>query len=197
MAALMVALLASAIATLGSRWSALAAVSVVARGTGAGGGTGANGGLGWVPVVVTAALGCGLAAFFGAEVAARYRGPGMLLLLALALGFAAPALLWPVRPLGVDVVQTMRRPISATVLLAAALISDSAPFIVFAVTAWTGGWMLAGIGGAAGMLLAALATMLLHGNTTPPQLLRWVRAGLGVLLLFIAIFTAMAALGAR
>ena len=187
MDALMVAFLASAIATLGSRWSALAALTIAAR----------DDVLGWLPVGVVAVATGLLAATFGIEVAARYQGPGMLLLLALASVFAVPSLLWPVRTLSPDVEQSVRSPAKAAILLAAAMISDSAPFIIFAVAAWTGAWALTALGGAAGLIVAVLATAGLGGARLSSVMLRWLRLGLGVMLIFIGLFTALAAFNAR
>jgi hypothetical protein len=187
MAALMVALLASAIATLGSRWSSIAALTIAAR----------RDGLGWLPVMVVAVAASVLAATFGIEVAARYRGPGMLLLLALALLFAAPALLWPVRKIGSDVGQSLGNPLKAGIVLAAAMISDGAPFIIFAVAAWTGAWVLTMAGGVMGLIAAVAAMRMFHRDNMPSDGLRWLRVGLGVLLIFIALFTALAAFNAR
>ena len=187
MDALMVAFLASAIATLGSRWSALAALTIAAR----------DDVLGWLPVGVVAVATGLLAATFGIEVAARYQGPGMLLLLALAIVFAVPSLLWPVRTLSPDVEQSVRSPAKAAILLAASMISDSAPFIIFAVAAWTGAWALTALGGAAGLIAAVLATAGLGGARLSSVMLRWLRLGLGVMLIFIGLFTALAAFNAR
>lgn len=187
MAALMVALLASAIAALGSRWANLAALTIGAR----------SSAVGWVPVVATAIIASGIAARFGIEVAARYQGPGMLLLLALALAFAVPALLWPIRPVGADVARSVAQPIKATVLLAAAMISDGAPFIIFAVSAWTGVWALAAAGGAAGLVVAVAVARGFGIADMPPATLRWSRLTLGTALLFIALFTALSAFNAR
>lgn len=161
MNALMICLLACAAATPGSRWAQLAVVALARL----------SGWRGALPVIGSAVVAAALAAAFGSEIAAQMRGPGMLLLLALALAFAAAGLFWPVRPLSDRLRGSITGPASAAILLLAAMVSDSAPFIILAATAWTGEAAFAAIGGAAGLVAVAMAMFSVQMNAD--ELPRW------------------------
>lgn len=182
MAALLVSLLAAAAAALGGRWALLAAASLRHHGPAAG----------W-PAAMTALVAAGGAAWLGADLAARFAGPGMLLFLALALVFAAPTLLFAPRPLDPAITARLGQWPAALILLAAALVSDGAPFIILAVAAWTGQPLLAATGGLAGLALAVLAGAALPLDRA---MLLWSRRGLAALLLLSALFAATRAMAA-
>ncbi len=182
----MICLLAAAAATLGSRWWLLALVAQQRLGAAAA----------WLVIAGTAVLAASLSAWFGFTIAQQFRGPGMLLLLGLALVFAAASMAWPVRPLSAKLRESMAGPGAAAILLGAAMLSDSAPFIILAATAWTGEAVLAGAGGATGLIAAAVfaGPIFASSDSLPTwwQPLRW---AIAALLLVIAAVTSLAALG--
>ena len=180
MAALLVALLAAAAAALGGRWAQMAAAAWRHHGPAAT----------W-PAGVTALVAAGGAAWLGADLAARFAGPGMMLLLALALAFAAPALLFAPRAVDDGLVRRLGQGLPALVLLAAAMVSDGAPFIIMAVAAWTGLPLVAAAGGLAGLVVAVAA-----GAFAPLDraTLVWSRRGLALLLFLAALFAAARAM---
>lgn len=184
MDALMICLLAAAVSTIGSRWWLLAGEALSRL----------PGWPGWTAVIASALIAATAAATFGAGIAAQMRGPGMLLLLALALLFAAVAMAWPVRPLAQRLRESLSGPFSAVVLLLAAMMSDSVPFIILAATAWTGAPVLAAAGGAAGLGTAAYIAAM-GGGAEPPRWLRPLRLGAAVLLAMVAALSAISALG--
>lgn len=182
MPAVMVALVAAALAAFGGPWWRLAAALDAespeshAR---------------WIAPLIGLATAV-FSALAGAGVAAQVRGPGMLLLLGLSLLLAGGAMLWPLRASRERV--TRRGPLAALVLLAAAMLSDGAPFIIFAVAAWTGQPLLAGIGGALALAGAGFAATG-GGIALPDRVIRRLRLGAGVLLLLAGAITALSARG--
>ena len=182
MPAVMVALVAAALASFGGPWwrlaAALDAESPESRAR-------------WIAPFTGLAAAI-LAALAGGRVAAELRGPGMLLLLALSLLFAGGAMLWPLRALRERAAG--RGPAAATVLLAAAMLGDGAPFIIFAVAAWTGQPLLAGIGGA--LALSAAGHAATGGGVRPQDgTVRRIRFAAGAALLAAGIVAALAAFG--
>lgn len=181
----MICLMACAAATLGSRWWLLAhAVRRTLSPISAS-----------LAIGVTAALGSGLAAWFGGAIAVQIHGPGMLLLLALALLLAAATMAWPARPLSPKLLASLDAPLSALILLAAAILSDSAPFIIFATAARTGSAALAAVGGAVGLLSAALLMPAVDPVRTLPPWLLWLQRATALLLFVIGAIAAINALG--
>lgn len=172
MNALMVALVVALLATPGGRWWWLAR------------------GESLLLVIAPAALACAVAAWGGQWVAASVRGPGMLLLLAVAIIFAGGGLLWPAKPVTQG---TSPLPLRAIRLTAAAW-SDAAPFVVFAAAAWAREPPLAGLGGTVGMVASALLGRELAQAAALPPFLGWVRAGIGVLLLIVGTVVALGAM---
>lgn len=186
MNALMICFLAAAVVSLGSRWWLLAHAAQQARGAPAV----------LPPILATAAFAAGLSAAFGASLAATLAGPGMLLLLAIALVMAAAGLAWPARALSVQIRESMRGSWSILVLLAAAMVSDSVPFIIFAAAAWTGEAVLAAVGGTAGLMGAALAgPLLLTRGARLPAWLNTGRRAVAFVLILTAAMAAVIALG--
>lgn len=186
MNALMICFLAAAMATLGSRWWLLAQAAQHRL-------------AGWTALLLiasTAILASALSAAFGATLAAQFAGRGMLLLLAIALGFAAIGLAWPAKPLSAALTSALSRPLHAGILLLAAMVSDSAPFIILAATAWTNAPLLAAAGGASGLVLAAVVTAhILPPNQTLPAWLHHSRRAMMVVLAVTAAIAAVLALG--
>ncbi len=178
MAALMTTLIGAALAALGGRWWTLGAGLVRDRARAA------------LPLVLLSAIAAaGVAASGGAWIGAQVRGPGMLLFLALALLFAGAGALWPVRAAMDADARAARAPVSAFILLLAAQLSESAPFLILAVAAWTREPVWSAIGGASGMMAAVMAAPLLPARS--PVL----RAGISALLLTIGAVLAVGALG--
>lgn len=185
MDALMICLLACGAATLGSRWWLLSAAT-----------------LRQLPhlsayfaILMTAGLGAGLAAWFGATIAAQYRGPGMLLLLALALLLAGIGMAWPARPLSAKLQASVKGPLSATIMLGAAMLSDSAPFIILAAAARTGSAAYAGVGGAIGLMAATAGSAMIDPVHALPPWLHWLRRAIAALLIIIGVIAAARARG--
>lgn len=186
MNALMICLLASAAATVGSRWWLLSIAALHQLGPWRGGSA----------VAATAMLGATLSAAFGMTLASQFRGPAMLLLIAMALAFAAAGLAWPVKPLSARLRGSLRGTASGTILLCAAMISDGAPFIILSVAAWTGSGMLSAAGGATGLIAcAAGGWMVMQNSITLPNWLHWLRLTLAGLLAVAAGVSAISALG--
>ena len=185
MAAFLVALLASFAVTIGSRWWRLAG-DIVTRQPDA---------HGWGRVALVTLIPVAVSAIGGGWIATIVRGPGMLLLLALSLLFAVPALLWQGRATkeAVDADDTAFLP--SIILMLSALLTDSAPFVIFAVAAWTGHPILAGIGGLAGLLASAAFAASLDLSQGLPPWLRIARIALAVILFILALFMAMRAMG--
>ncbi|MEQ1688204.1 MAG: hypothetical protein ABL874_06500 [Sphingopyxis sp.] len=185
MDALMICLLACGAASLGSRWWLVASTvrfrlpNVSAH----------------FAIIATAALGSAVAAWFGASIAAQFRGPGMLLLLALALLFAGAGMAWPARPLPAKSQASVKGPLSALILLAAAMLSDSAPFIIFAAAARTGSAAFAAIGGTVGLAAAAMLVPAINPAETLPPWLHWLRRTIALLLFVVGVIAAINALG--
>jgi Ca2+/H+ antiporter, TMEM165/GDT1 family len=172
MNALMVALVVALLATPGGRWWWLAR------------------GESLLLVVLSAALACAVAAWGGQWVAATVRGPGMQLLLALAIIVAGGGLLWPSKP-----VQRGNAPLSLRAIrLTAAAWSDAAPFVVFAAAAWAREPLLAGLGGAVGMIATILLGREWADDTCIAARLGWLRAGIGALLLIVGTIVALLAM---
>lgn len=185
MDAIMICLLASAIGAFGGRWWMLA--HGMAGRLSAPALAGALG--------VSTLIGVTVAAIAGGQIAAQVRGPGMLLFLALAILSAGAGLCWPTKAAGEKALAGAKGPVSATILLLAALIGDSGPFIILAAAARTGSAVLAALGGAAGLGAAALAAMMLPAgalSVTAIQRLRWVA---GVIFLLIGLIVALSAMG--
>lgn len=181
----MICLLSVSTATLGSRWWLLCAATLrrIPQSQAL------------VAIVVPAIAAAAAAAWFGDTIANQFRGPGMLLLLAIALLFAAAGMAWPVRPLSDRLTLSIRGPWSASVLLAAAMLSDSGPFIIMAAAARTGNAMFAGVGGAIGLIAAAALAGVIGGGSTMPPWLQVMRWAIAATLALIGAVAALVALG--
>lgn len=187
MDAVMICLVASAIGAFGGRWWML--VAGLAR----------RGQISMPSLMlamgVSTLIGVAAAAIGGAMIAADMRGPGLLLFLALAILSAGAGLCWPTKAAGDKALAGATGPVSATIILLAALIGDSAPFIVLAAAARTGSPILAALGGVAGLGAAAMAAVTISPATlsvTTIQRIRWVA---GVVLLLIGLMVALSAMG--
>ncbi|MEQ1509660.1 MAG: hypothetical protein ABL909_04565 [Sphingopyxis sp.] len=181
----MICLLACGAATIGSRWWLLAAAAQRRLSAASA----------YIPIALTAILGSGLSALLGATLHAQVRGPGMLLLLAIALLFAGLALAWPARPISAKLSASVKGPLSALILLSAAMLSDSAPFIIMATVARTGNMTYAGVGGAIGLIAAAVGTAMIDPTEPLPAWLNWLRRAIAVILCFVAVIAAASARG--
>jgi putative Ca2+/H+ antiporter (TMEM165/GDT1 family) len=185
MNALMICLIASAIAAFGGRWFLLVrAVSAKLPGA---------------PVIAatlaSAAIAGSTAAWMGGAIAAGARGPGMLLFLSLALLFAGAAMVLPARLPGERLMRSARRPVSAFILLLAAMLSDSAPFIILATAAWSGGTGFAMIGGIAGLTAAAMLALFPAEIPMSDAMMRRIRQLAGTVAIAVGSVVALSALG--
>ena len=185
MGALMICLVASAVSAFGGRWF-LTARAVSAR---------LGGWAGPVAALASALIAAMAAAILGGTIAAQIVGPGMLLFLSLALLFAGAAMVWPTKPPGERILRSARGPVSGFILLLAAMLSDSAPFIILAAAAWSGEVGLAMLGGVAGLIAAAMVALFPAELPISDALMRRIRLGAGVLILLIGAVTALTALG--
>ena len=181
MDALMICLLASASAAFGGRWWLLGVAISTRKGSR----------VALPGILISAVVAAGLAAMAGGWIAAAVRGPGMLLFLALAILFAGASALWPVKPIADKTSDSARGPVAATILLLAAQLNDSAPFIILAAAAWTGDPMLASVGGTMGLIAAAMGGLAL----SPVRGIGRMRMAIGVALLLLGAWMAVRALG--
>ena len=185
MDALMICLIASAVAAFGGRWWLLAVAIATRKGHAI-----AVPGIG-----ISAVAAAGLAAIAGGWIVAEVRGPGLLLFLALAILFAGASALWPAKPIPERVSDSARGPVAATILLLAAQLNDSAPFIILAAAAWTGDPVLAAVGGAVGLVAAAAGGIALSPSARAgPHIARW-RSAIGIALLLLGAWIAVSAIG--
>lgn len=180
----MICLLASACGAFGGRWWMLAhglaqRLPVMAL---------------TIALTISTAIAVSASAILGAQMAAQIRGPGMLLFLALAILSAGASLCWPTRPASDKALSGAKGPVTATILLLAALIGDSAPFIVLAAAARTGNAVLAAFGGMAGLGGAALAAVMLPSHAMSLAIIQRVRWMTGVVFLLIGLIVALSAL---
>ena len=106
----------------------------------------------------------------------------------------------PVEPLGqcalqlLEVVATRSAQRLVIELVLAAMISDSAPFIILAESARTGTPILAGLGALIGLIAAGGSAISLDDAVVPLRLINRVRAGIGILFLIIGAIAALSAL---
>lgn len=145
--------------------------------------------------VMTSILVCAaISAFGGHWVASHAAGPGLQLLLALALASGAIPLLWPQaapRPAGLS-----RTRLPWVILtLTTVQIGDSAQFILFAVAAWSGHPWLAGIGGVAGLAAAGAAAAYAERTAAVERIVKRARLGFGGILLIASAVVALVATG--
>lgn len=185
MDAVIIGLLAGALVSFGGRWWLLGRAIADARGQGVG--LGAMLASGFVAAVV--------AAWLGASIAAQVRGPGLLLFFALSLLLAGGSALWPLRPVTERLAGSARGPFSAFILLLAAQLGESAPFIILAGAAWSLDPVMTGIGGTMGMAVAAGSTALLTPSELAALPVRGIRRLTGAMALALGLWLALAALG--
>lgn len=185
MDAIMICLLASAIGAFGGRWWMLA-----------------HGMAGRLPAMtvgsalaISTLIAVVASAILGGQMATQIRGPGMLLFLALAILSAGAGLCWPTKPAGEKMLAGAKGPVTATIVLLAALIGDSAPFIILATAARTGDAALAAFGGMAGLAAAALLAMMMPAGSVSVATIQRLRWAAGVLFLLIGLIVALSAMG--
>ncbi len=181
----MIGLLAGALVSFGGRWWLLGRAIGKSRGQT----------VALPAMLLSAILIAMVAAYAGGTIAQSVRGPGLMLFLALSLLFAGAGALWPVRAITPGLVASARGPMSTFILLMAAQLSESAPFIILATAAWSLDPLPAGIGGGLGMIVAALSTSLFSADELARLPMRRIRMGIGVLLFLIGLWLALAALG--
>lgn len=181
----MICLLASAVTAFGGRWWLLGVAITQRKG----------GGVALPGIGISAIVAAGAAAMAGGWIAAAVRGPGMLLFLALAVLFAGASALWPVKPISDRVSDSARGPVAATILLLAAQLNDSAPFIVLAAAAWTGDPLLAAVGGAIGLVAAAAGGSTIPTTGDTGLRIGRLRMAIGVALLLLGAWMAVSAAG--
>lgn len=185
MNALMIALLAGALVNFGGRWWALGRAIAVRRGQSAS-----------LPALLLSGLLIAIAAaWMGGTVSQQVRGPGLVLFLALSLLLAGAGALWPTRAIPDKLAKSARGPVTAFILLLAAQLSESAPFIILATAAWSLDAPMAGIGGAVGTAMAALSTTMLSETELAALPLRRIRQTVGGMLLIAGLWLALVALG--
>ena len=181
----MIGLLAGALVSFGGRWWLLGRAIGESRGQAVA-----------LPAMLLSAILVAVgASFAGGAIAQSVRGPGLMLFLALSLLFAGGGALWPMRPIKPRLIASARGPVTAFILLIAAQLGESAPFIILAAAAWSLDPLPAGIGGGLGMVVAALSTSLLSADELARLPMRRIRLALGILLLAIGLWLALAALG--
>ena len=185
MDAVMIGLLAGALVSFGGRWWLLGRAIGESRGQV----------VALSALLLSAIIVAAVAAYAGGTIAQSVRGPGLMLFLALSLLLAGASALWPVRAIKPRLVASAHGPVTAFILLMAAQLSESAPFIILAAAAWSLDPLSAGIGGGLGMMVAALSTSLLSTAELAMLPMRRIRLGIGVLLLSIGLWLALAALG--
>ena len=181
----MICLLASAVAAFGGRWWLLGVAISERKGSR----------VALPGTLISAVVAAGLAAMAGGWIAAAVRGPGMLLFLALSLLFAGASALWPVKPISDRVTDSARGPVAAVILLLAAQLSDSAPFIILAAAAWTRDTGLAAIGGMIGLLAAAGVGLAIGLDQRVMARVGQIRMAIGIALLLLGAWVAVSALG--
>lgn len=185
MDALIIGLLAGALVSFGGRWWLLGRAITDARGQT----------LALSAMLASALVAAAAAAWLGASIAAQVRGPGLLLFFALSLLLAGASALWPLRQVAPRLLASARGPASAFILLLAAQLGESAPFIILATAAWTLDPLMAGIGGAMGLVVAAASTALLTPSELEALPVRTIRHFTGGLALLLGLWLALTALG--
>ncbi len=181
----MIGLLAGALVSFGGRWWLLGRAIGELRGKA----------VALPAMLLSAILMAVAAALAGGAIALSVRGPGLMLFLALSLLLAGAGALWPVRTIKPRLIASARGPLTAFILLMAAQLSESAPFIILAAAAWSLDPLPAGLGGGLGMGVAALSTSLLSAGELANLPMRRIRLAVGVILLLIGLWLAVAALG--
>ena len=125
-------------------------------------------------------------AWAGSELAALLPGRAAQMLVALALGFAAVELAWPVRQ---SLPREPTRSLGAfAIVLLVRQLGDGARFAVFALAAWAHLPLAAGLGGALGGAGAVAMGWALGTSGLARLPLRTVRMALGAALLVAALF---------
>lgn len=181
---LMIGLLAGALVSFGGRWWLLGRAIAERIGQAR-----------TLPaMLLSAVLVAAAAAWLGGTVSREVRGPGLLLFLALSLLLAGAGALWPTRAIPPRLQQSARGPVSAFILLLAAQISESAPFIILATAAWSLDPLMAGVGGALGVAIAGSSIGLLTATELAAMPVRRLRIVIGAMLLIIGLWLALAAL---
>ncbi len=181
----MIGLLAGALVSFGGRWWLLGRAIAESRGRA----------VALPALLLSAVIVAVAAAFAGGAIAQAVRGPGLMLFLALSLLLAGAGALWPTRAIAPKLAASARGPVTAFILLMAAQLSESAPFIILAAAAWSLDPLSAGLGGGLGMILAALSTSLLSARELAMLPMRRIRLALGIVLMMIGLWLALAALG--
>jgi Ca2+/H+ antiporter, TMEM165/GDT1 family len=176
MSAFLLALLAALIAGLGARDQMVVAELAARRGTGLGL---------LVTAVSVALLSAGVAGWLGGQVAPQMIPRARSILVAMALGLAALELV-VLRPRRQAAEPTESLGALAVVLLAHQ-VTDAARLLVFAIAAASAVPALAMLGGAAGCGLSMVVAVVAGGDLLRLPL-RWLRAGLGVVLGLVAIY---------
>jgi Ca2+/H+ antiporter, TMEM165/GDT1 family len=185
MDAIMICLLATAIGALGGRWWLLVAAAAerLPRSQA------------MIAIALSIIVTSAIAAIAGDSIARQFRGPGMLLFLSLSLLLAGAGLLWPMRPLRPAMAESLRGPLSASIILLAAQVGDAAPFIILAAAARTGSAALAASGGIAGLIAVAALAFLMAHDAIPYRTIQKVRWVGGALLLAVGTGAALTAMG--
>lgn len=153
---------------------------------------GQSGALLAVAVLVSAAS-AGVMAYAGAHIAVLLPMPAQHMLIAIALAIAALELFWPVR---LRMAKEPTRSLGAIgIVLFARQIGDAARFAVFAFAAATVLAPLAWLGGALGGAGAMLLAWTMREELEERFPLRKARIALGVIVMLVAVWTALAARG--
>ncbi|WP_374408715.1 hypothetical protein [Pelagerythrobacter sp.] len=143
--------------------------------------------------IASAALSAFAMALAGQVVSGILPGPGKTMLVAIALLFAAIELTWPARYQPPE--EPTRSLAAIVIVLMARQFGDGARFLVFAIAAFGGSAVLAGIGGALGGALALAAAWAAGDDAVRRLPIRAVRLVLAAFALAMAVVAALDARG--
>jgi hypothetical protein len=184
MPSLFLALIASALATLGTRQARLMA-QLSAR---LGGGAGLLS-VGWLSSIATSVL----AAWAGIAIAGQMPPAGKMMFVAVALALAGLELVWPMRKAPPS--EPTRSLGAIAIVLFAGQITDAARFLILAIGVATANWPLAGAGGALGSAAVLTVAWTLGTGWETRVPLRAVRLVLAALFIVAAAYVGMTARG--
>lgn len=149
-----------------------------------------------VAMILSALIAAGVSAWGAFALMAQVRGPGMQLMLGLALILAGAGLLWQGRAkLSSASDSAPHGFIGGLILLCAAQLSEGAPFIIFSAALATREPWFAAAGGAAGVVVAGWLAASLPDDPRLLRLLRIARTIAGLVLLLTGVVVALLARG--
>jgi len=183
MPSLFLALIAGALATIGTRQARLLAQLSAHLG---------GGGLlvvGWLCSILSSAL----AAWAGTAIAVQMPPEGKTMFVAAALALAGLELVWPMRKAPPE--EPTRSLGAIAIVLFAGQVTDAARFLVLAIGVATANWPLAAAGGALGSAAVLTVAWTLGAEWETRLPLRAIRSVLATLFVAAAVYVGMTALG--